>query len=639
MKSGTRVRFKADPGRTGVTTERSRERAGRLYIQVVFPDRTEFVPCSHIEVVPEIEDDGVDLFDQGRFGRAKDLRGNMTYIRLNGQLANLIYSMETTNTDFYPYQFKPVLKFLDSPNNGLLIADEVGLGKTIEAGLIWTELRSRFDTRRLMVLCPAFLQPKWKGELRHRFGIDGDMLGPAEVLERFQEFRAGTRLDHAMICSMQGLRPNGGWDTEGARQNKGVASELARFLEASEYEEPLLDLLIIDEAHYLRNPESMTARLGRLLRAVAEHVVLLSATPIHLRNLDLYELLHLVDEDNFNQRQIFEEILQANAPLIRARDAVMHPGLSSEAFGALVEEALKHPILKGNRQLTALIHTPPTTTELYDYAYRTKLANRLESINLLGHSLTRTRKREVEAQQVIREAYAEHVPLSPLERQVYDEVTALVRRYCQERAAHEGFLLVMPQRQMSSSMPAALQEWQRRGQWLAEQMYEDLGLNEHQDDIELGPLSQELAEKAYTLGDVALLRQHDSKYKRLKDRITDYLRKYPQEKIVLFAYFRPTLRYLQERLTEDGVHCIVLTGSDTLDRYEVLEAFQNPKGPRVLLASEVASEGIDLQFARVLINYDLPWNPMKVEQRIGRIDRIGQQSQKIFIWNLFYDET
>jgi len=262
MEPGVRVRFKADPGRTGVTTGRSRERAGRSYIQVVFPDRPEFVPYSHIEVVPDMDDDAIALLHQGRFGRAKDLRGNMTYIRLNGQLANLIYSMETTNTDFYPYQFKPVLKFLDSPNNGLLIADEVGLGKTIESGLIWTELRSRFDTRRLMVLCPASLQPKWKGELRYRFGIDSDMLGPVEVLERFQEFRAGTRLDYAMICSMQGLRPNRGWDAEGARRHKGAASELARFLEANEYEEPLLDLLIVDEAHYLRNPESMTARLS-----------------------------------------------------------------------------------------------------------------------------------------------------------------------------------------------------------------------------------------------------------------------------------------------------------------------------------------------------------------------------------------
>ncbi|MGQ4808529.1 RNA polymerase-associated protein RapA [Candidatus Entotheonellaceae bacterium PAL068K] len=640
MEPGTRVRLQADPGRTGVATGRSRERGGHPYIQVGFPDRSEYVPLRHIEVIPEMDDDTVALLQQGRFGRAKDLRGNMTHIRLNGQLANLIYSMETTNTDFYPYQFKPVLKFLDSPHNGLLIADEVGLGKTIEAGLIWTELRNRSDTRCLMVLCPAFLRSKWKGELRDRFGIAGEVLGPAEVLERFKEFRAGTRLDDAMICSMQSLRPRRGWDAEEARRNQGAASELARFLEASEYEEPLLDLLIVDEAHYLRNPDSMTARLGRLLRAVAEHVVLLSATPIHLKNRDLYGLLNLIDEDTFNQPHMFEEILQANAPLIRARDAVMRRRLSTEEFVEIIEETLDHPIWQGNRQLNALLDAPPSTADLRDNVYRTNLANRLESINLLGHSFTRTRKRDVEAQRVVREAYAEQVPLSPIERQFYDRVTALVRRYCQKREAHEGFLLVMPQRQMSSCIPAALQEWQQRGKWFAEQVYEDLGVNERQDDdIEMGPLSRELAENAHELGEVTLLRQHDSKYKRLKDRVTEYLREYPKEKIVLFAYFRATLWYLKERLTADGIHCSVLTGSDTLDRDEILEAFQDLKGPQILLASEVASEGIDLQFARVLINYDLPWNPMRIEQRIGRIDRIGQQGEKIFIWNLFYDET
>jgi SNF2 family DNA or RNA helicase len=84
--------------------------------------------------------------------------------------------MDTTNTDFYPYQYKPVLSFLESPSKALLIADEVGLGKTIEAGLIWTELRARFDARRLLVVCPKMLCSKWKKELKERFGIEGQIV-------------------------------------------------------------------------------------------------------------------------------------------------------------------------------------------------------------------------------------------------------------------------------------------------------------------------------------------------------------------------------------------------------------------------------------------------------------------------------
>ncbi|MEW6054405.1 MAG: hypothetical protein AB1552_11570 [Nitrospirota bacterium] len=118
---GTRVRLIADPGRIGVLTGKHRERAGRLVWEVVFPDETHFVPENQFEIADKITDP-LKLLAAGKFGRAADLRQNLTYIRLSGRLANLIYSMETTNTDFYPYQFKPVINFLNSPGKGILIA-------------------------------------------------------------------------------------------------------------------------------------------------------------------------------------------------------------------------------------------------------------------------------------------------------------------------------------------------------------------------------------------------------------------------------------------------------------------------------------------------------------------------------------
>jgi superfamily II DNA or RNA helicase len=171
--------------------------------------------------------------------------------------------METTNTDFYPYQFKPVLKFLDSPNGGILIADEVGMGKTIEAGLIWTELRSRYDTRRLMVLCPAMLREKWKMELQQRFGINASVVDTGEALQTLKEHRAGNLNEFAIIASMQGLRPNRGWEDDESVAHR-TSVKLARFLNENAHDELLLDLLIVDEAHYLRNPQSMTSRLVRI---------------------------------------------------------------------------------------------------------------------------------------------------------------------------------------------------------------------------------------------------------------------------------------------------------------------------------------------------------------------------------------
>ena len=637
MEPGKLVRLKADPGRIGVITGRTRTRGDNIYWQIRFPDRADYYRNIHFEVISDEDDDPIELLRQGKLGRAKDLRGNLTHIRLSGRLANLIYSMGTTHTDFYPYQFKPVLNFLDSPGNGLLIADEVGLGKTIEAGLIWTELRSRYDIRRVMVLCPAMLQPKWQEELRRRFGIDADILGSADVLRYFREFRDGDRNDCALICSMQGLRPRRGWDRGEERQDS--ASQLARFLDEIQYDEPILNLIIIDEAHYLRNPESMTSRLGRLLRDVSEHVVLLSATPIHLRNLDLYQLLNLVDEHTFNQPQVFDDILAANEPLLRARDAVLQRELQHEEFIAMMEETRQHPFFESSRQIRSIIEAPQTSDELKDRDYRTSLANRLEGINLLGRTVARTRKRDVESWRVIREVVPEMVPLSEAEQEFYAKVTELICDYALRSDGHEAFLLVMPQRQMSSSMPAAIEEWQRRGRLFSEQLFEDLGIDELQNELELGPLTSEIVKEAMNLGDPEELRANDSKYHRLLKMLKGHVNRHPNEKIILFAYFRPTLRYLQERLTEDGLSCITLMGGGDVDKHEIIRQFAQEEGPQILLSSEVASEGVDLQFARFLINYDLPWNPMKVEQRIGRIDRIGQKADTITIWNLFYEDT
>ena len=626
--------MKADPGRVGAVTGKTRELSGKIYWQIRFPDGFEFYQEIHLEALAD-EKDPLELLSQGKFGRAKDLRGNITHIRLTGRLANLIYSMNTTNTDFYAYQFKPVLNFLESPGNGLLIADEVGLGKTIEAGLIWTELRSRYDIKRVMVLCPAILQQKWRDELRRRFGISAEIMNSDELLQCFNGFKSGERNEFYTICSMQGLRPRRGWDEENGDQNK--SSILARYLENNRYQEPLLDLLIIDEAHYLRNPESMTADLGRLLRSVTDQILLLSATPVHLRSKDLYQLLNLVDENTFNQPQVFDEIMNANAPILKARDGALKRSLSQQQFLDLLRDALEHPFLSENRQIRSIIKEPPSEDQLQDKSFVTQIANRLENVNLLGRIVNRTRKRDVQEFRVVREPVAESVPMSPEEREFYNAVTDAVREYASINKGIESFLLVMPQRQVSSSMPAALEEWFRKGKFNEDEIYEDLGL----DDVnhEIGPLTRVLIERVKEFGNLETLRANDSKYRRLSEMLTKHLNKHPYDKIVLFAYFKATLKYLYKRLTEDGISCTVIMGGGGNDKQEILRGFEASEGSQVLLSSEIASEGVDLQFSHILINYDLPWNPMKVEQRIGRIDRLGQKSPKITIWNLLYEDT
>ena len=158
MEAQRRVRLKGAPTQIGMTTDATESRRGRLYQKVMFPERDRWIPEDQLELVEKAQETPIDLFRGGKFGSAADLRRTITHARITGRLADFIYSLEATNTDFYPFQFKPVLKLLQSPSNSILIADEVGLGKTIEAGLIWTELRARFDLRRLVVVCPAVLR-------------------------------------------------------------------------------------------------------------------------------------------------------------------------------------------------------------------------------------------------------------------------------------------------------------------------------------------------------------------------------------------------------------------------------------------------------------------------------------------------
>src|SRR6185437_1080314 len=244
-----------------------------------------------------------DRLGHGRLGTTDELRHALSQIRLSGRLSDTIYSMEATNTDFHAHQFKPVLKLLASPSGGLLIADEVGLGKTIEAGLIWTELRARYDARRLLVICPKTLCRKWRSELAQKFDVGAEILDATDLddLLRSSDLR---RRSFAVICGMQGIRPPRAWDDPEVGINTGAA-KLARRLRDLAEEPPPFDLLVIDEAHHLRNTETRTHELGQLLRSLAEHKVFLSATPIHLRNRDLFSLLRLLDPENFADERQF----------------------------------------------------------------------------------------------------------------------------------------------------------------------------------------------------------------------------------------------------------------------------------------------------------------------------------------------
>jgi superfamily II DNA or RNA helicase len=637
---GTRVRVIGNEARTGKVTERpARESLGVPQMHVNFDDGAQsWVRSSTLEPVPATPDPYRDL-RTGRIQGVGSLRRNLAHEKLNGRLANVIYSMETSETQFLAYQFKPVLKLLESPNNSLLIADEVGLGKTIEAGLIWTELRARIGARNLVVVCPPHLREKWQMELSRRFGVGADACDAEGLLSHLDRLRENPAHAFQVITSYHGLRPPQGWDeeeTEARNHRVRLAQELNRLSQ----QEPVIDLLVVDEAHYMRNRETRTAELGEMLSNVAAHRVFLSATPIQTRSENLFNLLRLLDPDTFTDFGTFHNILEANVPLVRLRDLLLMPSAEHTAIQEQLQLATLNPYLVNSKVLEGLqreiVQSPSILASPHK---RSELAYRVERVNLLGHAVNRTRKRDVLENRVIREVKTVRVPLTEDERNFYDGVTNLVLQYADEHMLSAGFLYVMPQRQVASCMAAACEHWCE-----AASPEDDDDFDPDFADSRGGgdgdhPLLDFLTRHISSRWTPRKLEAKDSKYGLLLKTLREYWEGNPVEKVVLFSYFRPTLHYLRRRLEADGIASFLLTGGMASDKQSIIDSFKNSKRIKLLLSSEVGGEGLDIQFAKVLINFDLPWNPMVVEQRIGRLDRIGQEADRILIFNLVAQDT
>ena len=270
-----------------------------------------------------------------------------------------------------------------------------------------------------------------------------------------------------------------------------------------------------------------------------------------------------------------------------------------------------------------------------------KVQELAEKLNLLGGYINRTRRVQVAENQPLRSPVVLQVEYSTEEMQMYRAVLELVRLRCRrdDRPFHV-FQVLSFQLRSASCLPVVAEEI-REGRLgdieellaesMGEEVYDTLGNVVEMDEELKGTDISELLSYDFEA--------HDSKFEKLRNLVLE-VDEVRDEKIVIFAYYRPTLAYLRRRLIEEGVRVAVIHGGVVHEeRWRELERFADPRGPRVLLSSEVGSEGIDLQFCRVMVNYDLPWNPMRVEQRIGRIDRVGQQADRLSIVNFKVRDT
>lgn len=619
-------------------------------------ERREFEPLQALRAVGAEEDKSFEgLARKGRFGQIEELRSLMTFEKLQGDLSNVMYSMKTAEIDFFAHQFVPVLKFVNSPLSRLLIADEVGLGKTIEAGLIWTECRARFKSRRLLIICPPTLVPKWMRELENRFGIECESADAALLLHHFERFQKRPEShSFALVTSYHAVRPfrrerdalapwlgSDGFPRDpGNTDTWGERPKLLRHLLEWNEREPFADLLVFDEAHLMKNTASASRFAGKIFSEAAQSVLALTATPLTTKNRDLFSLLNLVDPDMFEEESMFNQLRDRNQPAVLLANELGRPRIDLEKCRELLSRV---PDSAAQRHLVTDLDMLGNSAEI-DVDHRVELKGKASRLNELGAFMTRTRKIEVIQSKVVREPVTLTVEPSKEELALYNGVLALIRKKVAERGDMLSlFHLIGPALLMTSCLPMMAQRLRDGSRWGDLTEIEDLQgayLGDSDDDIDNAEFVSEDAGAFFSSG-IRLgaydFEVHDSKFKALRDEL---LKRAPHEKVIIFAFFKSTLSYLQKRLEKEGLSCLLVTGdvTDRNERDELLRSFEDPKH-RVLLCSEVAAEGVDLQFCRVMVNYDLPWNPMRVEQRIGRIDRIGQKAESIVIINFHVEGT
>lgn len=635
-----------NPAQPGQYTGKWHWAGSQVMVQLRYPDgTTKYRPLSCLEPMHKIGQGTIEeRLRAGHFGKSRDLQRLITYEKLKGTLHEVIYSMEAAQIDFLPYQFKPVLKFIASPTYRLIIADEVGLGKTIEAGLIWMELQARRQAKRLLVVCPKTLAEKWREELRSKFLLDARIVAFSDLEKEIGDLKKfGPGQSFVLIATYTGLRPPKSElkmldEPPDDKLSGSPKTSLLRELRHWDLGYEPFDMVIFDEAHYMRNPASTTFHLGEALAASEEGAVLcLSATPIHNSNTDLHSLLRLIDKRFFETQGMFEELLEANRPAVQAGNALARVPLDTSLLDKAVAGMEKSRYIKQSPLFKQFLEKLKLLNPS-DKAQLAKCQDLAEKLNLLGSYINRTRRVQVKENRPLRVPVVLTVEYSPEEMLLYRTILDMVRRRCyRDSRPFHVFQSIGLQLRSASCLPVIAKEL-REGRFgdpeelykeaMGEEVFDDLLNDNIKEYIELSNIAQ-LINYDYE--------NNDSKYKELHRMLLEIM---PEEKVIIFSYYRPTLAYLRSRLIADGLNVTVIHGGvPSEQRWEELDRFRDPHGPRILLSSEVGSEGIDLQFCRVIVNYDLPWNPMRVEQRIGRIDRVGQQAKRLSIVNFKVKDT
>ncbi|MCQ2034358.1 DEAD/DEAH box helicase [Stutzerimonas kunmingensis] len=507
-----------------------------------------------------------------------------------------------------PHQIHALSRAISGDRVRYLLADEVGLGKTIEAGLVMRELKLRGLVRRILVVSPKGIATQWVAEMQTHFNeqfqlVLGDDIGTLQRLAPGADHRSSAwSMFDQVIVSLDSVKP--------MDKRRGWTAERVAEYNRSRFEDLITagwDLVVVDEAHRLGGSTDQVARykLGKGLAEAAPYVLLLSATPHQGKTDAFHRLMNLLDDDAFPDMDSV------------SRERVAPYVIRTEKRKAI--DADGKPLFK------------PRRTQMAPVAWESR------------HHL----------QQLLYEAVTDYV------REGYNQAL-------REKKRHIGFLMILMQRLVVSSTRAirttlerrlaALKEGEQQASLrLAElengadgsenfdELY-DMDGQELLDELLKSHVSALQSEGSHveTLLDAAVRCEQagpDAKAEALIEWVYELQAEEnePDLKVLIFTEFVPTQQMLKEFLEARGISVVTLNGSmDMEERKQAQDAFR--KSHRVLVSTDAGGEGLNLQFAHVIINYDIPWNPMRLEQRIGRVDRIGQP-KKVRAINFVFEDS
>lgn len=472
-----------------------------------------------------------------------------------------------------PHQLYALNRAISRDRIRYLLADEVGLGKTIEAGLVLRELKLRGRVKRILVVAPKGLVRQWQAEMRLHFGEKFQFIEPSE-LAAFRQWRSGGageeenlwRMHDQVICSLDSVKPlegRRGWSLE--QLNTYNRERFEDLISAS------WDLVIIDEAHRMGGSTEQVARykLGAALAKASPYLLLLSATPHQGKTDQFMRLMQLLDREAFPDESSV------------SRDRVRPFVIRTEKRASINAEG--QPLFK------------PRVTRLQAVAWQAQHGSQQR----LYEAVT---------------AYVRHIGfLMILMQRLVTSSTAAIRTTLEKRQA----LLEAPQPQANLFENTSADEWaDLDGQSQVDLAMQSSGWELEKSEVEM---LLELAQETEAAGTDAKAEALLELIYKLQQEEGD-----PMLKVLIFTEFVPTQAMLADFLESRGFSVTTLNGSMDLEaRTRAQQAFS--KDVRVLISTDAGGEGLNLQFCHFIVNFDMPWNPMRIEQRIGRVDRIGQK--------------